>query len=72
MPHIVVDEVYCKGCALCVEVCSRGIVKLDTDRLTAKGYHPARLTDAELCTACQNCALVCPDVAITVYKEVAQ
>jgi 2-oxoglutarate ferredoxin oxidoreductase subunit delta len=70
MPHIVVDEHYCKGCGLCVEVCPETIIEMDTGRLTAKGYHPARLTDASRCTACTNCALVCPDVAITVYKEV--
>jgi len=70
MPRIVVDENYCKGCGLCVEACPRAIIEMDTGRLTAKGYHPAHLVNAALCTACQNCALVCPDVAITVYKEV--
>ena len=70
MPRIVVDEKYCKGCALCVDACPRAVLELDTSRLTAKGYHPARLVDETRCTACTNCALVCPDVAITVYKEV--
>ena len=70
MPRIVVNEHYCKGCALCVDVCPESIVAMDTDRLTAKGYHPAVCIDASRCTACTNCAQMCPDVAITVYREV--
>lgn len=42
-----------------------------TEQLNRKGYHPALLTDAEQrCTGCAICALVCPDVCITVYREV--
>jgi len=69
MPRIVVDENYCKGCALCVSVCPRKLIAMDHDALTAKGYHPAKLTDASQCNACATCALMCPDVAITVLKE---
>ena len=68
MSRIVVDEHYCKGCGLCVEACPRHIIVLDPDKITAKGYHPAMLTDESACTACENCALMCPDVAITVEK----
>jgi 2-oxoglutarate ferredoxin oxidoreductase subunit delta len=68
MSRIVVDENYCKGCALCVEACPRHIIALDPGTITAKGYHPAMLTDESACTACENCALMCPDVAITVEK----
>jgi 2-oxoglutarate ferredoxin oxidoreductase subunit delta len=68
MSRIVVDEQYCKGCGLCVEACPRHIIVLDPDKITAKGYHPAMLTDESACTACENCALMCPDIAITVEK----
>lgn len=68
MPRIIVDERYCKGCSLCVEVCPKACIALDTDKITDKGYHPAKLTDESLCTGCTNCALICPDVAITVEK----
>jgi len=67
-PQIIVNEKYCKGCGLCVEVCPREIIALNPDAITAKGYHPAMLTDASRCTACANCALICPDVAITVER----
>jgi 2-oxoglutarate ferredoxin oxidoreductase subunit delta len=72
MPRIFVDETYCKGCGLCVSVCPRELIAMDTSRLTTKGYHPAQLTDESRCNACATCALVCPDVAITVYKEVKE
>jgi len=38
------------------------------DRLTLKGYHPAELI-AEGCTGCGICAVVCPDAALTVFRE---
>jgi len=68
MPRIIVDERYCKGCSLCVVVCPKSCIALDTDKITDKGYHPATLTDEKLCTGCANCALMCPDVAITVER----
>lgn len=68
MPRIIVDERYCKGCSLCIEVCPKQCIALDTTRINDKGYHPATLTDESLCTGCTNCALICPDVAITVEK----
>jgi 2-oxoglutarate ferredoxin oxidoreductase subunit delta len=37
--------------------------------MTAKGHHPAELI-AEGCTGCGICAIVCPEAAITVYREV--
>lgn len=68
MPRIIVDEGYCKGCGLCVDVCPRAIIILDPDRITPKGYHPAKLTDESRCTGCANCALMCPDIAIVVER----
>ena len=65
---IVVDEKYCKGCELCVEVCPQNVLALDMDHLTPKGYHPAELI-TEGCTGCTICAIVCPEAAITVYRE---
>ncbi len=65
---IVVDDNYCKGCGLCVDACPQEVLVLDMDRLTPKGYHPAKMTQ-EICTGCAICAVVCPDAAITVYRE---
>ena len=67
--YVKFDETYCKGCSLCVDICPLHIIALDNDRITEKGYHPAVITDQEKCIACANCALMCPDSAITVEKE---
>ena len=68
MARISVDDTFCKGCGLCVDACPVGIVELDRETITAKGYHPARCTDLDACTGCASCATMCPDVAITVER----
>ena len=35
----------CKGCGLCVDVCPKKILALDTATLNGKGYHPAVIVD---------------------------
>jgi 2-oxoglutarate ferredoxin oxidoreductase subunit delta len=35
--------------------------------VNSKGYHFAMKVNGE-CTGCTNCALVCPDGVITVYR----
>jgi 2-oxoglutarate ferredoxin oxidoreductase subunit delta len=67
---IEVNDLYCKGCELCVAACPQNVLALDMERLTPKGYHPAHLI-AEGCTGCNICAIVCPDAAITVYRQKA-
>jgi 2-oxoglutarate ferredoxin oxidoreductase subunit delta len=32
------------------------------------GYYPSKAVAEEKCIACGNCYLVCPDVAVMVYK----
>jgi 2-oxoglutarate ferredoxin oxidoreductase subunit delta len=66
--RIKVNEVYCKGCELCITACPQQVLGLATDRITAKGYHPATLI-AEGCTGCAVCSVVCPEAAITVFRE---
>lgn len=68
MARIIVDEGFCKGCGLCVDVCPAHIVALNAKKISPKGYHPAHCIDEEKCTGCCSCALMCPDVAITVER----
>ena len=68
---IEVNDLYCKGCGLCVEACPKDVLALDLDQLTPKGYHPALLINKG-CTGCNICAVICPDAAITVYREMPQ
>jgi 2-oxoglutarate ferredoxin oxidoreductase subunit delta len=65
---IKVEELYCKGCGLCVDACPQEVLALDMDRLTPKGYHPAKMI-TKSCTGCGICAVICPDAAITVHRE---
>lgn len=65
---IEVSDLYCKGCELCISVCPQEVLKLDEQRLTPGGYHPAHIYK-DGCTGCAVCALMCPDAAITVYRE---
>jgi 2-oxoglutarate ferredoxin oxidoreductase subunit delta len=68
---IEVNELFCKGCDLCVAACPQSVLELAGDRLTAKGYHPVSLTGPG-CTGCAICAVVCPEAALTVYREAPQ
>ncbi len=68
MAKITVNEALCKGCGMCVNACPKKLLVLSTDRINAKGYHPATMTDQAQCTGCTSCAMMCPDVAITVER----
>jgi 2-oxoglutarate ferredoxin oxidoreductase subunit delta len=57
----------CKGCELCVENCPQESMALSPN-INAQGFHYAVLVK-DNCTGCTNCALVCPDAVITVYRE---
>jgi 2-oxoglutarate ferredoxin oxidoreductase subunit delta len=65
--QIAVDR--CKGCALCVATCPKGILALETSIVNRLGYHPIRLKDAAACTSCALCARICPDVVFTVDAQ---
>jgi 2-oxoglutarate ferredoxin oxidoreductase subunit delta len=78
MSRIVIDENRCKGCGLCTTACPFDLIHI-ADRFNTKGYQPAEFTEgcpqsqespgqARQCTGCANCASMCPDVAITVYR----
>ncbi len=68
MALVTVDKYFCKGCGLCVDACPQGILELDLDEISQKGYHPAKCIDQSACTGCISCALMCPDVAITIER----
>ena len=64
-----IAEDHCKGCGLCVDVCPKHVLELDTTLVNRLGYHPVRLTDAAACTSCALCARICPDAVFTVYAR---
>ena len=65
---IIVDEELCKACELCIEACPQDVVALSLEKITPRGYHPASLFK-DGCTGCGICAIICPEAAITVYRE---
>ena len=70
MSYITIDETKCKSCYLCVDVCPKKLIK--PDGVTGKtGQNTVCFIDkSDECLACAQCALVCPDLAITkVIKE---
>ena len=56
----------CKGCELCTVECKEHALALG-DAINLKGYRYL-VANNDLCTGCVNCALVCPDAVITVYR----
>ena len=61
------DIEMCKGCELCIDACPQESLQL-SPKINTQGYHYAVLIK-DNCTGCVNCALVCPDAVITVYRE---
>jgi len=63
---VTIDIETCKGCELCLDACSQESLVLSKE-INTRGYHYAVLVK-DNCTGCVNCALVCPDAVITVYR----
>ena len=65
MSYITIDETKCKSCYLCADVCPKKLIKCD-GKIGKTGQATARFDDKNNeCLACTQCALVCPDLAIT-------
>jgi 2-oxoglutarate ferredoxin oxidoreductase subunit delta len=60
----------CKGCELCTVECKEHALTL-SDTINIKGYRYT-VANNDLCNGCVNCALVCPDAVITVYRTNAK
>jgi len=63
------DEDKCKGCFLCVDVCPKKILELDTERVNSTGYNPIICTNEDDCIGCVMCAIICPDSVIKLEGE---
>ena len=69
---IAINQAWCKGCYICVSVCPRDVLDIDREAWI-HNHHPVLVRHPERCTACRNCELLCPDLAIAVEdKEVLE
>ena len=66
--YIEIDEELCKGCHLCISFCPKDVIS-PSDKLNASGYSSVSFNDNGECTGCAICGIVCPEVAIEVYRE---
>ncbi len=66
--EIRIDERFCKGCALCVEVCP-GKVFAKGEKRSRAGYAMPDVVAVENCAVCLLCEMTCPDLALTVVEE---
>ena len=62
---IEINHDWCKGCYICVESCSQGVLA-KSDKLNERGFFPLIVTKSGSCTKCLECEMLCPDLAITV------
>jgi 2-oxoglutarate ferredoxin oxidoreductase subunit delta len=57
--RIIINESWCKGCEICVDICPRDVLKMED--------FVAKVVDIDQCTGCMMCELLCPDFAIVVH-----
>ena len=62
-----IDAQQCKGCMLCVEECPKNAL-IPGEIRGDRGYLLPG-TDNGRCVSCGLCALLCPDLAISIVKE---
>ena len=65
--HVTFNIENSKGSELCIEECPQDSLDM-SENINGKGYHYAVLVE-DTCTGCTNCALVCPEAIITVFRE---
>lgn len=66
---IIIDSERCKGCYLCIDACPRNCIE-QNGAPNAAGYYPVQFVAGSDCLACALCGMVCPDVVITVLRDV--
>ena len=65
--RIEVNEEWCKGCVICVDVCPTNVLDMK-DMLSKWEGQIVYVKDIDKCIGCDLCELSCPDFAIEVYE----
>jgi 2-oxoglutarate ferredoxin oxidoreductase subunit delta len=53
---------WCKGCGICIEFCPRDVLKAGQDGQPV-------VAQADRCTLCRLCEILCPDFSIAVARR---
>jgi len=61
LTQIEINESWCKGCEICVEVCPKDVLKMED--------FVARVDNLDNCIECMLCEVLCPDFAIVVHAS---
>jgi len=64
---ILIDDQFCKGCNLCIQVCPQKLFSMGNKR-SQGGYRMPGILDIERCSGCLLCEMTCPDLALTVFR----
>ena len=70
MSRIEVAAELCKSCELCMAVCPKDCIE-HAGTLNRYGVYPVRMKKAAACIGCSQCAIMCPDAAIEVFRTVS-
>jgi 2-oxoglutarate ferredoxin oxidoreductase subunit delta len=66
--RVEISSEYCKGCGICFDACPKNLLSA-SNVLAYTGLPLTKFKDSGECIACKRCAIVCPESAITVFKE---
>ena len=68
MPFVLrIDQERCKGCALCIDVCAKKVLRI-SKQINRRGQRYAETVAADNCVGCKQCADICPDAAIEIDR----
>lgn len=65
--EVVINQEHCKSCGVCIAFCPRQVLGVSETRNSA-GFQPVEVRKPDECTGCTQCAIMCPDACIEVYR----
>ncbi|MFC1513565.1 ferredoxin family protein [candidate division KSB1 bacterium] len=68
---IVIDDLLCKGCDICVELCVKDVFDI-SDKINRLGYYIPIPVRIDACNGCMICELICPEIAVVLAFEEEQ
>jgi len=65
---IVIDELLCKGCDICIELCGKDVFD-KSEKINRHGYYIPVPVRVNACTGCLICELICPELAVILVMD---